>query len=47
MSQYALTESAREVVRLGDAWASAELRGDAVFLECTLVNDFLSPIAEA
>src|SRR5437868_3357636 len=31
----------QEVVRLADAWASAELRGDTTFLESTLADDFL------
>jgi ketosteroid isomerase-like protein len=31
----------QEVVRLADAWATAELRGDAAFLESTLADDFV------
>ncbi len=31
----------QEVVRLADAWATAELRGDAAFLERTLTDDFI------
>ena len=31
----------QEVMRLADAWASAELRGDAAFLERTLADDFI------
>src|SRR5947199_3338133 len=31
----------QEVLRLADAWASAELRGDTTFLEKTLTYDFI------
>ena len=31
----------QEVVRLADAWATAELRGDIAFLERTLTDDFI------
>jgi len=31
----------QEVVRLADAWATAELRGDTAFLERTLADDFI------
>jgi ketosteroid isomerase-like protein len=31
----------QEVVRLADAWAAAELRGDTTFLESTLADDFV------
>jgi hypothetical protein len=31
----------QEVVRLADAWASAELRGNTAFLEKTLADDFI------
>src|SRR5258708_12250101 len=31
----------QEVVRLADAWATAELRGDAAFLERTLTDDVI------
>ena len=34
-------QAEQEVVRLADAWATAELRGDAVFLERALVDDFI------
>lgn len=30
-----------EVLRLADAWTTAELRRDAAFLERTLVDDFI------
>ncbi len=30
----------QEVLRLADAWATAELRGDSAFLESTLADDF-------
>jgi ketosteroid isomerase-like protein len=31
----------QEVVRLADAWATAELRADTAFLEQTLADDFI------
>jgi ketosteroid isomerase-like protein len=31
----------QEVLRLADAWATAELRGDTAFLESTLADDFI------
>ncbi len=31
----------QEVLRLADAWATAELRGDTTFLESTLADDFI------
>src|SRR5258708_28606657 len=31
----------QEVLRLADAWATAELRGDTTFLERTLADDFI------
>ncbi|MHB8600597.1 MAG: nuclear transport factor 2 family protein [Ktedonobacteraceae bacterium] len=31
----------QEVMRLADAWATAEVRGDAAFLERTLADDFI------
>ena len=31
----------QEVLRLADAWANAELRGDTTFLEKTLTYDFI------
>lgn len=31
----------QEVVRLADAWATAELRGDTTFLESILADDFI------
>jgi ketosteroid isomerase-like protein len=31
----------QEVMRLADAWATAELRGDTTFLESTLADDFI------
>ena len=31
----------QEVMRLADAWANAELRGDTTFLERTLADDFI------
>ncbi len=31
----------QEVARLADAWATAELRGDATFIERTLADDFI------
>ena len=31
----------QEVMRLADAWATAELRGDTTFLEKTLADDFI------
>jgi len=31
----------QEVLRLADAWANAELRGDTTFLESTLADDFI------
>src|SRR6266481_707426 len=31
----------QEVMRLADAWANAELRGDTTFLESTLADDFI------
>jgi Domain of unknown function (DUF4440) len=31
----------QEVMRLADAWATAELRGDTTFLESTLAVDFI------
>jgi ketosteroid isomerase-like protein len=31
----------QEVMRLADAWATAELRGDTTFLERTLADDFI------
>ena len=31
----------QEVVRLADAWATAELHGDTAFLESTLADDFV------
>ena len=31
----------QEVLRLADAWANAELRGDSAFLERTLADDFI------
>jgi len=31
----------QEVRRLSDAWSTAELRGDAAFLERTLADDFI------
>jgi hypothetical protein len=31
----------QEIVRLADAWATAELRGDTAFLERTLADDFI------
>ena len=31
----------QEVVRLADAWAKAELRGDVAFLERTLADDYI------
>src|SRR3989442_173498 len=34
-------QAEQEVVRLADAWATAELRGDAAFLERTLADDFI------
>jgi ketosteroid isomerase-like protein len=33
--------AAQEVVRLADAWATAELRGDSAFLESILADDFI------
>lgn len=32
--------SEQEIVRLADAWVTAELRGDTAFLESTLTDDF-------
>jgi ketosteroid isomerase-like protein len=31
----------QEVMRLADAWATAELRGDTTFIESTLADDFI------
>jgi hypothetical protein len=31
----------QEVLRLADAWANAELRGETTFLESTLADDFI------
>src|SRR5258708_39707915 len=31
----------QEVLRLADAWATAELRGDTTFIESTLADDFI------
>ena len=31
----------QEIVRLADAWATAELRGDTAYLESILTNDFI------
>ena len=31
----------QEVMRLADAWANAELRGETTFLESTLADDFI------
>src|SRR5260221_5161911 len=31
----------QEVMRLADAWATAELRGETTFLERTLADDFI------
>ena len=33
--------AAQEVVRLAEAWATAELHGDTAFLENTLADDFV------
>jgi len=31
----------QEVLRLADAWATTELRGDTAFLEARLTDDFI------